>query len=185
MGVLSESRDEFARLWRRPGYGGFFATVLLSRTSAAMFTVSGVLLMIAQTGSVTLAGVTAAAAVLPGAVAGPILGAWLDIARSRRLLIAVDQVGSGRLLALLALAGHAPDWTLPAVGVLYSVTRPFSSGSFVSALPELAGPQLIGTASSLEASSVNFSTVIGPALAGILVATLAPGPRSPSRPACR
>jgi predicted MFS family arabinose efflux permease len=151
-------------------------TVLLSRVSAAMFTVSGVLLVIAQTHSVPLAGVTAAAAVLPGAVAGPILGAWLDVTRSRRVLIALDQVLSAAgLVALLALAGHAPDWTLPAVGVIYSVTRPFSSGSFVSALPELAGAELIATASSLEAFSVNFSTVIGPALAGVLAAVAGAG----------
>ena len=123
---------------------------------------------------------TAAAAALPAAVSGPLLGAWLDVARSRRLLIVVDQVvGAVALAALLMLAGHAPNWTLPAVGVLYSVTRPFSSGSFVSALRELAGDDLISAASSMEASSLNFAVVIGPAIAGVLAGTVVPAPRSP------
>ena len=171
------TRVQIAALWRRPGYSSFYATVLLSRTSAFMFNVAGVLLVIERTHSVSLAGVTAAAAALPAAVTGPVLGAWLDVARSRRLLIVVDQlVGAVALAALLVLAGHAPNWTLPAVGVLYSVTRPFSSGSFVSALRELAGDDLISAASSLEASSLNFAVVIGPAIAGVLAGTVGPGP---------
>jgi MFS family permease len=174
--VREQSENRYVRLWRRPGYAGFFLTVLLSRTAANMFIVAGVLLVIDRTGSVSLAGITVAAASLPAALTGPVLGAWLDIARTRRLLIAVDQVLSAvALVALLVLAGHAPNWTLPVVGVLYSVTRPFSSGSFVSTLPELAGPELVGTASSLEASSINVSVVLGPAFAGVLVGTVGAG----------
>jgi MFS-type transporter involved in bile tolerance (Atg22 family) len=89
-----------------------------------MFAVAGVLLVLRRTGSAPLAGATAAAAMVPAAVSGPILGAWLDVARSRRLLMVIDQLSSAVcLLALVALAGHAPNWTLPAVAVLYSVTR--------------------------------------------------------------
>ena len=56
----------------------------------------------------------------------------------------IDQLTSVvALLATVALAGHAPDWTVPAVAVLYSVTRPFSSGTFVCALAEIAGRELL------------------------------------------
>jgi hypothetical protein len=57
------------------------------------------------------------------------------------------------------------------VAVLYTVTRPFSSGSFFSALAELAGPELLDHASTIEASSLNLSFVLGPALAGAIAAT--------------
>jgi MFS family permease len=140
--------------------------------SSAMFSVSGVLLVLERTGSPTLAGVTAAAATLPGSLSGPLLGAWLDVARRRRVLIVVDQVTSATaLLGILALAGHGPGWTLPAVAVLYSVTRPFSSGTFFTALIEIAGPELLDSASAVEASSLNLSFVVGPALAGLLAGT--------------
>jgi hypothetical protein len=43
-----------------------------------------VLLVLERAGSVVLAGVTVAAAMLPGAITGPFLGAWLDVAKSRR-----------------------------------------------------------------------------------------------------
>ena len=158
---------ELRALLRRPRYPGFVFTVTLSRLTATMFTISGVLLVLSRTGSVTLAGITAAASVLPGAVSGPFLGAVLDVAERRRVLIVFDRLTSVvALLAIVALAGHAPDWTVPAMTVVYSVTRPFSSGSFYSAMAVLAGPELLDQASAIEASSLNFAYIAGPALAG-------------------
>ncbi|MGH2876102.1 MAG: MFS transporter [Solirubrobacteraceae bacterium] len=167
----------FARLWRRPHYRGFVLTVVLSRTTAMMFSTAGVLLVLARTGSAPLAGLTAAAAVLPGALTGPMLGAWVDVAHRRRALIVFDQLLSViALVGIVALAGHAPDWTLPAVAVLYGITRPLSSGSFFSAVAELAGPELLDHASQVEATSLNLSVIVGPALAGVLVGAIGAGP---------
>jgi MFS family permease len=150
-------------------------TVSLSRTCSTMFNTAGVLLVLARTGSAALAGATAAAAVLPGAVSGPFLGAWLDVARRRRILIVFDQLlSAAALVAIVALAGHAPAWTLLAVAFMYSVTRPLSMGSFFSALAEIAGPELLDRASAVEATSINLSFVVGPALAGALAGTAGP-----------
>ena len=164
------SRGAFARLWGRPRYPGFVLTVALARISSFMFNTAGVLLVLDRTGSAPLAGATAAAAVVPAAITGPVLGAWLDVARRRRVLIVFDQLLSvAGLLGVVALAGHAPNWTVPAVTVLYSLTRPFSQGSFFSTLAEIAGPELLDQASAIEATSLNLSVVIGPVLAGVLV----------------
>ncbi len=170
---LITSDSEFARLLRRPRYPGFVTTVVLSRTTATMFNTAGVLLVLERTGSGTLAGATAAAAVLPAAFAGPFLGAWLDVARRRRVLIVIDQLTSAAaLLAIVALAGHAPNWTLPVAGVMLGLTRGFTSGSFFSALAEIAGPELLDRASAIEATSRNSAFIVGPALAGALVGAI-------------
>lgn len=145
----------------------------LSRTSATMFNTAGVLLILARTHSAPLAGLTAAAAVVPGALAGPVFGALLDVARRRRRLVVIDQLlSAGALIAILALAGHAANWTVPAVAVLYGITRPFSSGSFFSALAEIAGAELLDQASAVEATSLNLAVIIGPALAGALAGAI-------------
>lgn len=163
--------SHYRRLLRRPRYPGFVLTVGLSRTSGAMFNTAGVLLVLTRTHSAALAGLTAAATVVPGAITGPVLGAWMDIAVRRRVLVVIDQLLSAiALVAILALAGHAPGWTVPAVAVLYSLTRPFTTGSFFSALAELAGPELIDAASAIEATSLNVAVVVGPGLAGVLTA---------------
>ena len=171
--VPADTRTEYAALLRRPRYPSFVVTVSLSRITSAMFITSGVLLVLGRTGSAGLAGLTAAASTLPGALSGPVLGAWLDVARRRRVLIVADQLLSVvALLAIVALAGHAPDWTVPTVAVLYSITRPFSTGSFVSALAEVAGSELLDRASAIEATSLNLGIVIGPALAGVLAGAI-------------
>lgn len=173
LSALTAADHAFRRLWRRPRYPSFLLTVSLSRTSGGMFNTAGVLLILQRTGSAPLAGLTAAAAVIPGALAGPMLGAWLDVARRRRVLIVIDQLLSvGGLLGIVALAGHAPDWTVPAVTVAYSVTRPFSQGTFFSALADIAGPELLDHASAIEATSLNMAIIIGPALAGALVGAI-------------
>ncbi|HEY3728935.1 MAG TPA: MFS transporter [Solirubrobacteraceae bacterium] len=173
--ALADPRREYARLLRRPRYPGFVLTVSLARTCSTMFNTAGVLLVLARTGSAALAGATAAAAVLPGALSGPVLGAWLDVADRRRVLIVFDQLlSAAALVAIVALAGHAPAWTLLAVAFVYSVTRPFSTGSFYSALAEIAGPELLDQASAIEASSLNLSFVVGPALAGALAGAVGP-----------
>jgi MFS family permease len=167
--------SSFGPLLRRQHYLPFALTVALSRTSATMFNTAGVLLVLERTGSTALAGVTAAAAVLPGALSGPLLGAWLDVASRRRVLIVTDQLLSVvGLVAIVLLAGHAPNWTLPLVAVIYSITRPFSVGSFFSSLSEIVGPELIDVASTVEATSLNLAFVVGPAAAGALAGATSP-----------
>jgi MFS family permease len=173
--AAARPHGEWLALARRPRYPSFVLTVSLSRISAAMFVVSGVLLVLARTHSPALSGLTAAAGTIPIAISGPLLGAWLDVARSRRALIVADQLLSVvGLIAFLALAGHGPNWTLPAVIVLYSITRPLSTGSFLSALAEVAGHELLDRASAIEATSLNLGFVIGPALAGVLAGAYGP-----------
>jgi MFS family permease len=162
-------------LFRRAGYLRYFGAVALARTAGTMFNVGVVLLIVQRTGSLSLAGFTAAAGSLPAGVTGPFLGAWLDIARSRRALIAIDQLATVvSLTGLLVLTGHGPDWTIPLLGLLYGVTRPLSSGAFRSVLPEIVGSGLLPRASTMEATSVNLAYIVGPALAGLIAGAASP-----------
>lgn len=171
--------DRLSGTWRelfeRAGYVRYFGTVALARSAGTMFNVGAVLLVLQRTGSLSLAGLTAAAGSLPAGLTGPFLGAWLDVARSRRLLIALDQLGTVIALAgMLALAGHAPAWVIPLLGLVYGVTRPLSSGAFYSVLPELVGSDLLAKANTMEATSVNLAFVAGPAVAGLVAGAASP-----------
>lgn len=72
--VPTRSGGEYAALLGRPRYRSFVLTVSLSRITSAMFMTSGVLLVLGRTGSAGLAGLTAAASMLPGALSGPAQG---------------------------------------------------------------------------------------------------------------
>ena len=162
-------RSELSRLLHRPGYAKFFLVVAAARTTGTMFNVAGVLLVLQRTGSLALAGVTVAAATLPGALSGPFLGAWLDVTASRRRLLVLDRLLTvAALVAMLILAGHCPNWLIPVIALAYGVTSPLSSGAFSSVLPEVAGPELLNVANTFEASSINTAFIIGPALAGLI-----------------
>jgi MFS family permease len=164
--------SETLRLLRRPGYGRYFTIVAATRATGTMFIVGGPLLVLQRTHSLTLAGLVVAAETLAGALTGPVLGAWLDVTASRRRLLVLDRaVTILALAALLALAGHGPNWLLPVVAAILGATTPLSAGAFSSVLPEVAGTELLAIANTFEATSINTAFVIGPALAGVIAGT--------------
>ncbi len=163
--------SQMSRLLRKQGFKRYFATVAAARATGTMFNVSGVLLVLERTHDLTLAGIVIAAASLPAAVTGPFLGGWLDVTSNRRRLLVLDRaMTAGALLAMLLLAGHAPDWLLPLAALLYGATSPLSSGAFSAVLPEVAGMELLDAANAFEGASINAAFIVGPALAGLIVA---------------
>jgi MFS family permease len=165
----SRGVDSWTDLARQPGYPRYFLAVALARVPTTMWAVAVALLVLSRTGSLSLAGVTIAAGSLPAAITGPLLGAWLDVTRSRRMLIALDQFSAiAALVGILLVAGHGPDWTLPALAVAYGLTSPLSMGAFRSVLPELVGSELLPKANTMEATSINLAYIVGPAVAGAI-----------------
>jgi predicted MFS family arabinose efflux permease len=153
----------------------YSATVAAVRATGTMFSVAGVLLILQRTHDLALAGLVVAAATLPGAITGPFLGGWLDVTNSRRRLLVMDRIVTALALgAVLLLAGHAPNWSLPLAAVVYGVTAPLSAGAFSAVLPEIAGPELLGVANAFEAASINTAFIVGPALAGLIAGVAGP-----------
>jgi predicted MFS family arabinose efflux permease len=162
-------RRSLRRLRAQPGYPALVSAATLARTSDEMFSIGVVLLVLERTGSAALAGLTVAAVTLPSLVTAPLLGAWLDITGRRRSLMVLDQLLiASVLLALVALVGHAPDWTVPLVVLLAGLTYPLSYGGFTSFIPVLVPDELLVPANALEATSFNTALVLGPALAGTI-----------------
>ena len=147
----------------------------LARVSDEMFSIGVVLLVLDRTDSAALAGLTVAAVSLPSLVTAPLLGAWLDLTGRRRSLMVADQLLiAGVLVALVALVGNAPDWTVPLVVLLAGLTYPLSYGGFTSFIPVLVPDELLAPANAFEATSFNTALVIGPALAGTIAAIFGP-----------
>jgi predicted MFS family arabinose efflux permease len=166
-------RDSLRRLRAQPGYLAFVSAATLARISDEMLGVGVVLLVLERTGDEALAGAVVAAVTFPSLVTGPLLGAWLDLTGRRRFLMVIDQVMiAAVLVALVALVGHAPSWVVVLAVVPAGLTFPLSFGGFTSMIPRLVPGELLPPANALETSSFNSALVIGPALAGVLSATL-------------
>jgi predicted MFS family arabinose efflux permease len=165
----------FSDLRRHPGYPLFYLTATVTRFADEMFSVGAVLLVLERTGSAALAGATVAAITLPSIVTGPVLGAWLDRSGARRRIMIIDQVlATSTLVAIVLLAGHAPNWTLPLVTLAAGITWPLSFGGFTSLIPVIVPDRLLPRANALEATSFNFAVITGPALAGTISALAGP-----------
>jgi MFS family permease len=169
-------RAAITALRRSHGYPQFLTAATFARLADEMFGVGVVLLVLERTGSPSLAGLTVAAATLPGVLSGPVIGAWLDRTGRRSLIYKVDRVLLAVVLVgILAAAGNAPDFIVPLLAFITGLTLPVTLTGFTAMLPLMVEPEVLPSANSVEAASMNVALIGGPALAGI-VAGLAGAP---------
>ena len=110
----------------------------------------------------------------------PLFGPWAGNAADRhdrrRILIAVIFIQA--LLAVLVgwKVQHSTLllWHLVAVGFAMGVTHAFEGPAYSALLPELVPREHLGRAVALDRSVFHTARIIGPALAGLLIARLGP-----------
>src|SRR3954454_10782406 len=168
-------RAAVTALRRSHGYPQFLAAATVARVADEMFAIGVVLLILDRTGSPTLAGLTVAAFTFPAIFSGPFIGAWLDRTGRRSLIYKIDRLLlTGVLLAMLAAAGHAPDFVLPLLALLAGLTLPVTFSGFTSMIPLIVAEEMLPSANAVEAASQNLALIGGPGLAGLLAATAGP-----------
>jgi MFS family permease len=156
------------------GRGGvaLLSAATVSRFADSAATVAVVLLVIARTGDAQLAGLVVAAFALPTLVTGPVLGAYLDRARAKRLVFAANQLLlAGTLAGILVLAGRVPGAVLIGLGLLAGLTAPVLTGGYSSLVPLVVPPGRLPRANAADAASYDVAGLGAPAL----IATIASG----------
>ncbi len=130
------------------------------------------LLVYKLTGSALNLGISSAANFLPYLLFGLVLGAWTDRVDRKRMMIFVD-VGRTVVIAsipLLAFLGNLPIWWIYLVGFVHStLTICFEAGQF-AAIPSLVDQDDLVTANGRIQASYSGAQILGPLLAGALVA---------------
>lgn len=130
------------------------------------------LLVYKLTGSALNLGISSAANFLPYLLFGLVLGAWTDRVDRKRMMIFVD-VGRAVVIAsipLLAFLGILPIWWIYLVGFVHSIlTICFEAGQF-AAIPSLVDQDDLVTANGRIQASYSGAQIMGPLLAGALVA---------------
>jgi MFS family permease len=99
---------------------------------------------------------------------------------NRRTLLFVTQATQGGLavtLGTLAWTGHARYWQVAVIAVLWGVMTAIDQPARQSLVMELVGRENVTSAVGLNSASFNGARIIGPAIAGVLIARvgLAPG----------
>jgi MFS family permease len=139
-------------------------------SSVTMFALP--LLVFKLTGSALNLGISTATTFLPYLLFGLIIGAWVDRVNRKRLMIATD-IGRALVIAsipLLDALGMLSIWWIYAAGFINAtLTIGFDSSEF-AAIPNLVAQDDLVTANGRIQASYSAASVIGPLLAGLLVA---------------
>lgn len=73
------------------------------------------------------------------------------------------------------LAGQVPKWLPFVVAAAYGLAKMIPLAGVPTLIPDLVGPERLNAANALEMLSFGIGSVTGPALAGALLAVVAPG----------
>jgi MFS family permease len=178
MSMATASARTFRSLQRHRNYRLFFAGQSISISGTWVQNIAQAWLIVelthSPTGSPLALGALAAFQFLPYTVFG-LLGGPLVDRFDKRMTIVVTQTTlmlSATALALLSLSGRATVWEvflLAAVGGAVQVVDTPARQSFVF---EMVGRKELPNAVSLNASLFNLARAAGPAVAGVLIATV-------------
>lgn len=155
-------------------YRLYFTGQVISVSGTWMHTVALGWLVLRITGSGVDLGIVTALQFLPMLVAGSWGGLVADRLDKRRLLFAT-QASAGILaliLGLLDFSGAIHMWQVYLVATLFGVVNLFDNPARQTFVSEMVGKDLLPNAVSLNSVIMNAARVIGPALAGILIATV-------------
>jgi MFS family permease len=157
-----------------PNYRRYFAGQLISLSGTWMQTVAAIWVVLELTDSGVAVGLTTALQFLPMLLIGAWGGLLADRIPKRRLLIttqALMAIPAGFLFVVTATGVVAPWMVYLAVfafGSLNAIDNP-TRQSFVI---EMVGPDRVVNAVSLNSVIVQAARIVGPALAGVLIATV-------------
>jgi len=157
-----------------PNYRRYFTGQLISLSGTWMQTVAAVWVVLGLTGSGVAVGLTTALQFLPMLLIGAWGGLLADRIPKRRLLIATQALMAIPALGLFAVTatGVVAPWmvflAVFAMGTVNAVDNP-TRQSFVI---EMVGADRVVNAVSLNSVIVQAARIVGPAVAGILIATV-------------
>jgi ENTS family enterobactin (siderophore) exporter len=164
---LRENRD-FLTVLIGQGVSSFGDSI----TSTAM-----PLLVLALTGSGFVMGIVNVLTTLPDLLVGLFAGAYADRWDRRRMMFAAD-LGRAILTALIPISVWLDG---PTIALILIVTFPMQVlrvlwlAAYTASVPGLVGRSQVARASAIFEAVFNVGWIIGPALAGLLAATIGPG----------
>ena len=134
-------------------------------------------LVLTLTHSGTMLGVVVALQTLPVLVLGPYGGVIADRVDKRRLMIVLQSAMGVQALALglLTVTGTVRVWQIGILAALLGLNNAFENPARQSFMMELVGPEHLRNAVSLNSVLANVARAVGPAIAGILIATVGTG----------
>ncbi len=165
------------RALRHRNFQLFFAGQLISLVGTWMQTVAESWLVYRITGSSLMLGIVGFASQVPVFLLSPLGGMVADRYNRHRVVIATQTTAMilAGIYAALILGGWIRVWEIVVLASLLGVVNAFDIPARQAFLVEMVGKEDLLNAIALNSSMFNGARVIGPAIAGILVAWIGEG----------
>jgi MFS family permease len=160
-----------------PNYRRYFAGQSISLIGTWMQMTAQSWLVLSITHSSAALGGVVALQTLPVLLLAPYGGVIADRVDKRRLMIALQILMGLQALALgvLTVRGAVQVWQICLLAAMLGLNNAFENPSRQSFMLEMVGSAHLRNAVSLNSVMVNVARVIGPAVGGILIATVGTG----------
>jgi MFS family permease len=174
--VLRAGRVTFAAL-SIPNYRRYYGGQSISLIGTWMQMTAQSWLVLTLTHSGAALGVIVALQTLPVLLLGPYGGVIADRVDKRRMMIALQSAMGVQalILGLLTVTGAVRVWEIGLLAAVLGFNNAFENPARQSFMMELVGPEHLRNAVSLNSVLVNAARSIGPAVGGILIATVGTG----------
>ena len=169
-------RSTFSSL-RVPNYRLYFAGQSVSLAGTWMQMTAQSWLVLTLTHSSTDLGFVLALQTLPILLLAPYGGVVADRVDKRRLMV-VLQIAMGvqaLVLGLLTVAGSVRFWEVCLLAVILGLNNAFENSARQAFVREMVGPDELRNAVTLNSVTVNAARAVGPAIGGVLIATVGIG----------
>ena len=166
------------RALRSRNYRLFFSGQIISLIGTWMTRIATSWLVYRLTDSAVLLGIVGFASQIPSFLLGPIAGVWVDRWDRHRTLIATQSLSmiQSFALAALALTGTAKIWEIILLALFQGVINAFDMPARQSFVIQMVDRREdLGNAIALNGSMVNSASLVGPAIAGVVIAAVGEG----------
>jgi MFS family permease len=178
--MATSPQQETPSLWRplrTPIFRQLLVADVMSDVGTFMQGVGAAWLMVSLGAGPMYVALTQTASTLPFFLLALPAGAIGDIVDRRKLLLYTEtwMVCVALALAVVTLTGVITPWLLLALTFALSAGDAFETPTWRAVLPELVQKDDLPAASALNAIEFNIARAVGPALAGVLIATAGVG----------
>lgn len=165
------------RALRHRNFQLFFAGQFVSLTGTWMQSVAQSWLVYRMTGSVLLLGTIGFASQIPVLLLAPIGGSVADRYDRHKILIVTQTAAMilAGILAFLTLTGSVQIWHLMVLAAGFGIANAFDIPARQAFVTDMVGREDLINAIALNSSMFNGARIVGPAIAGILVAAVGEG----------
>ncbi len=163
---------------RHRNYRLFFTGQSISLIGTWMTRIATSWLVYKLTNSALLLGVVGFAGQIPTFLVAPLAGVWIDRLDRRRVLVVTQVLAMLQSLALaaLTLSGHIGIYEILALSAFQGLINAFDMPGRQAFLVQMVeDKQDLGNAIALNSSMVNLARLLGPSLAGAVIALFGTG----------